>query len=252
MKPFLSCMSRYAFMLAVVCVAGCATQTPNSSPADKSVVGVPQSREAFSPASLVGDKSDLEKLAALWLKRSQEKANSNFPIGTGDVVEISVPAIEELRSRTVRLSGDGTISLPFVGKVEAAGLTEEELQQQLVERLEQYMYSPRVIVFVKEYRSRQVAVLGSVTRPGVYSISSGADTLLDVLSQAGGIAPAADPQIYLIPAEPAEKARGIQIASSLPQNILQQAPLILKRTEPILIDLKQLSFGGNQQYLSLQ
>jgi len=168
------------------------------------------------------------------------------------VVEISVPAIEELRSRTVRLSGDGTISLPFVGKVEAAGLTEEELQQQLVERLKQYMYSPRVIVFVKEYRSRQVAVLGSVTRPSVYSISSGADTLLDVLSQAGGIAPGADPKIYLIPAEPAEKARGIQIASSLPQNILQQAPLILKRTEPILIDLKQLSFGGNQQYLSLQ
>ena len=248
-------MPRCAFMLAVVCVAGCATQTPKSSPADKSVVGVPQSREAFSPASLVGDKSDLEKLAALWLKRSQEKANSNFPIGTGDVVEISVPAIEELRSRTVRLSGDGTISLPFVGKVEAAGLTEEELQQQLVERLKQYMYSPRVIVFVKEYRSRQVAVLGSVTRPGVYSISSGADTLLDVLSQAGGIAPAADPKIYLIPAEPAEKnGRAIDVASLLPESVLQHdpAPLILKRTEPILIDLKQLSFGGNQQYMSLQ
>ena len=119
-------------MLAVVCVAGCATQTTNSSPADKSVVGVPQSREALSPASPVGDKSDLEKLAALWLKRSQEKGNSDLPIGVGDVVEISVPAIEELRSRTVRISGDGTIALPFIGKMDAAGLTEEELQQKLV------------------------------------------------------------------------------------------------------------------------
>jgi polysaccharide biosynthesis/export protein len=205
-------------------------------------------------AALPGESSDVQKLADLWLRRSKEKANADFPIGVGDVVEISVPAIEELRARTVRISGDGTIALPFVGKIDAAGLTEDELQQNLTQRLKEYMYSPRVIVFVKEYRSRQVAVLGAVTKPGVYNVSTGADTLLDLISQAGGMAPSADPKIYLIPADPADKARGIQIASSLPKNILQQdpAPLILKRTEPILIDVKQLSFGGNQQYLSLQ
>ena len=40
-------------------------------------------------------------------------------------MEISVPAIEELRTRTVRISGDGTLALPFIGKIEVAGLTEE-------------------------------------------------------------------------------------------------------------------------------
>ena len=162
--------------------------------------------------------------------------------------------MEELRSRTVRISGDGTILLPFVGKIDAAGLTEEELQQNLAERLKQYMHSPRVVVFVKEYRSRQVAVLGSVMRPGVYGISTSGDTLLDMISQAGGIAPGADPKIYFIPAEPADSGSMTQIASSLPQAVLRNdpAPLILKRTEPILIDVKQLSFGGHQQYLSLQ
>ena len=253
MKTFLSGMSRYASMLAVVCVAGCATQTPNSSPAGKSVVDVSQSREALSPPSPVGDNGDLEKLTALWLKRSQEKGATDYPIGVGDVVEISVPSIEELRSRTVRISGDGTLALPFIGKIEGAGLTEEELQQKLVERLKQYMYSPRVIVFVKEYRSRQVAVLGAVPKPGLYSVANGADTLLDVISQAGGISPGADPKLYLIPAEPADKGGLTQIASAMPQTLLQQdsTPLILKRTDPILIDVKQLSFGGNQQYLSL-
>src|SRR5439155_2685270 len=243
----------WLFIYLLILLSGCAasgTQSPqeSSSSTDTSL----HSPAPSSLASPLADKSDFDKLVSLWQIRSQEKAATDYPVGVGDVIEISVPAIEELRSRTVRISGDGTIALPFIGKIEVAGLTEEELQQKLVERLKEYMYSPRVIVFVKEYRSRQVAVLGSVTRPGVYSISTGADTLLDVLSQAGGIAPGADPKIYLIPAEPAEKARGIQIASSLPQNILQQAPLILKRTEPILIDLKQLSFGGNQQYLSLQ
>src|SRR5205814_4989975 len=113
-------------------------------------------------AALRGDKSDLDKLASLWRARSQEKAASDYLIDVGDVLEISVPAIEELRSRTVRISGDGTIALPFVGKIEAAGLTEEELKQKVTDQLKQYMYSPRVIVFVKEYRSRQVAVLGAV------------------------------------------------------------------------------------------
>ena len=246
---------RCGLVLLLFSLAGCAASSQSvsdpPSPVPNSLSGPPSSQ---SVSSLSSSQSDLDKLAALWLARSQEKTSSDLPIGIGDVIEISVPAIEELRTRTVRISGDGTFSLPFIGKITAVGLTEEELKQKLIEQLKQVMYNPRVIVFVKEYRSRQVAVLGSVMRPGMYSLTSGADTLLDLLSQAGGIAPAADPRIYLIPAEPVEKSQGTQIASVLPENILQQdpAPLILKRTEPILIDMKQLSFGGNQQYLSLQ
>ena len=244
----------WLFIYLLILLSGCAasgTQSPqgSSSSTDTSL----HSPALSSLASPLADKSDFDKLVSLWQIRSQEKAATDYPVGVGDVIEISVPAIEELRSRTVRISGDGTIALPFVGKIEVAGLTEEELQQKLVERLTQYMYSPRVIVFVKEYRSRQVAVLGAVPKPGLYSVSNGADTLLDVLSQAGGISPGADPKLYLIPAEPAEQGRVAQIASTMPQTLLQQdpTPLILKRTDPILIDVKQLSFGGNQQYLSL-
>jgi len=203
---------------------------------------------AFPP-----DSGDLEKLARLWEKRSHEPSGGDYPVGAGDVIEISVPAIEELRSRTVRLGGDGTISLPYIGKMEASGLTEEELQIRIAERLKQYMYNPKVIVFVKEYRSRQVAVLGAVGRPGMYNLSSGSETLLDLLTQAGGIAPGADPKLYFIPAEPAEKGKAAQIVASLPAAVLAQdpAPMILKRTDPILIDIKQLAFGGTQQYLSI-
>ena len=241
--------SRCAFVSLFLGLVGCAT---HSTQEDKSI-GVPQSSNGALSASLPGEKSDLDKLADLWRRRTQEKTSFDYPIGIGDVIEISVPAIEELRARTVRILGDGTISLSFVGKLEAAGLTEEELQQKLVERLQQYMYNPRVIVFVREYRSRQVAVLGAVVKPGLYAVGSGSDTLLDMISQAGGIAPGAEPKIYLIPAEPAENGRVTEITSTLPESLLRQdpAPLILKRTDPILIDLKQLAFGSNQQYLSL-
>ncbi len=238
----------------VLFLNGCAGFAPNLTQDDKSVEGSPQPPKGpAAPASFPGEKDDLDKLVSLWQTRSQGKTTSDYPVGPGDVVEISVPAIEELRGRGVRISGDGTISLPFIGKFQAAGLTEEQLKQKLVERLQQYMYNPRVVVFVKEYRSRQVAVLGAVVRPGVYSLTSGGDTLLDMISQAGGMAPGADPKIYLIPAEPAENGRVKEIASTLPEGLLRQdpAPLILKRTEPILIDVKQLAFGGNQQYMSL-
>ncbi len=248
----------HELVVAVICLSGCSTSAKDASdPPVIQHVSNPAFQDfnaAMPPASLRDENADVQKLAALWLKRSNDKAGLDFPIGVGDVVEISVAAIEELSARTVRIKGDGTISLPYIGKVEAAGLTEDQLQQTLTERLKEYMYRPRVVVFVKEYRSRQVAVLGSVMRPGVYSIGASGDTLLDMISQAGGIAPGADPKLYFIPAEPAEGGQVTQIASNLPQSVLQQdpAPLILKRTEPILVDVKQLAFGGNQQYLSLQ
>jgi polysaccharide biosynthesis/export protein len=249
-------LARAGVIASLLFLAACTMRTSRAVNQDNTV-GAQQlvsNTPASSFATLPGEKSDLDKLANLWLKRSQDKEFSDYPVGVGDVLEISVQPIEELRARTVRISGDGTISLPFVGKLQASGLTQDELEQKLVEQLRQYMHSPRVTVFVREYRSRQVAVLGAVMKPGVYAISTGADTLLDMISQAGGIAVGADPRIYLIPAEPAESSRITQIVSSLPQAVLQQdpMPLILKRTEPIVIDVKQLSTGGNQQYLYLQ
>jgi polysaccharide biosynthesis/export protein len=239
----------YLLTVSFLIFVSCSTKAADSTRPDRAVAA----HDGISTGSLPADDTDVIKLAALWRQRSQEKGPFDYPLGVGDVLEISVPAIEELRGRTVRVLNDGTISLSFVGKLEVAGLTEEELQQKLVERLKEYMYSPRVIVFVKEYRSRQVAVLGAVVKPGVYGVGSGGDTLLDMISQAGGIAPGADSRIYFIPAKPTDSAEAQKVAATLPESLLRQdpMPLILQRTDPILIDLKESSFGGYQQYLSL-
>jgi polysaccharide export outer membrane protein len=211
--------------------------------------------DASAPSASVdrANSADIERLARLWRERQQEKFQTEYPIGPGDVIEISVPAIEELRTRTVRVSGDGTISLPFVGKLEAAGLTEEQLQSAIAQALLKYMYNPRVVTFVREYHNKQVAVLGAVMKPGLYSLNTGSDTILDMISQAGGMGPGADPKIYLIPAQPAESGRAKEIAASLPAGFLgkESAPFVLKGTDPILIDVKRLAVGGNQMYLSL-
>lgn len=244
-------MKLFLFILLIV-INGCAVALDDSNESkEKTATTPPQIANLSVPAA---SNTEIDKLARLWQIRSQKIAASDYPVGAGDVVEVSVPAIEELRDRVVRISGEGTISLPFVGNLQAAGLTEDALKQQLVERLTKYMYNPRVVLFVKEYRSRQVAVLGEVVKPGLYSLTSGADTILDVISQAGGMKPGADPRIYLVPFEQVNSGQPQQqVASVLSASILSQEPtqVILKRSDPILIDTQELAYGGYQQYLSL-
>jgi len=78
--------------------------------------------------------------------------------------------------------------LPLVDKIEAGGLTVSELETVIAKKLEKYVKEPVVSVFVKEYRSQQISVLGSVKDPRVY-YATGQKYLLDMLSLAGGLKP---------------------------------------------------------------
>ena len=72
--------------------------------------------------------------------------------------------------------------------MKAAGLTVEQLEKTLAERLSEYLTAPQVGVSVAEYRSQPVSVLGAVNKPGVYQLRGGR-TLLEVLSMAEGTKP---------------------------------------------------------------
>jgi polysaccharide biosynthesis/export protein len=246
-------MPSYVVLVSLLFLLGCATHSSNVPQEDKST-GVPQAPNGpLSSASVPGEKSDLDKLADLWRTRSEKTPSSDYPIGPGDVLEISVPAMEELKDRTVRVTAEGTILLPFIGRVQAEGLTEGELAEQLRPRLKEYLRNPRVFIFVKEYNSRQVAVLGAVVRPGLYNLTSGSENIFDMISRAGGILPDAEPRIYLIPTEPLKGDAAKEVVSTLPIALRPKDPAspILRKTEPILIDVKELSYGGHQVYLSL-
>jgi polysaccharide export outer membrane protein len=110
----------------------------------------------------------------------------DYLIGKQDLLEIRVFDLEEL-SQTVRVSGDGFISLPLLGRVRVAGLTKTQLEARIAELLEgKYLLDPQVTVFVKEYESKKVTISGAVAAPGRYEMI-GPMTLLDMLSLAGGL-----------------------------------------------------------------
>jgi polysaccharide export outer membrane protein len=115
---------------------------------------------------------------------------AEYFIGSADVLYISVLGNKELDSVT-RVDPAGKISVPLAGDVQAAGLTVEELAEQLTRILGRKIRNPVITVTLREINSYRVYILGSVARPGVLS-SKSEITLLQALALAGGVAPGAD------------------------------------------------------------
>ncbi len=198
--------------------------------------------------------NDLKRLAALWEMRQKDSNDNDYPIGPGDVIEINVAGMEEIRNHSERVTREGTITLPFVGVIDTKGLTDKTLRAEIRRRLQtNYMHNPQVSLFVKEFRSRQVAVIGAVQKPGLYNLVVSGDTVLSLISQAGGMTPGSSERILFIPAEAADPDTAKNIGAVLPVQLVRQdpSPLILKNVEPIVINLASVNRGGNEIYLSL-
>ena len=116
---------------------------------------------------------------------SSTAADPNYVVGPEDVIDIEVFDVPEL-TKTFRVAADGLITLPLIGRVQAAGLTAEQLRQALAEKWgEDYLQDPQVTVFVREFKAKPVSVIGAVEKPGLYPLT-GQRTLIEVLSMAGG------------------------------------------------------------------
>jgi protein involved in polysaccharide export with SLBB domain len=96
-------------------------------------------------------------------------------------------------------------------------MTEQGVRDAIKLRLDKYMYSPQVEVFAKEYQSRQVAVVGMVQKPGLYTLSSPNDTILSMISRAGGTNSDSSQRILLVPAESGGNANPAVMAAAASQ-----------------------------------
>ncbi len=119
-----------------------------------------------------------------------------YKIGPLDVLEVSVFKVPEL-SRSVQVADSGTVNLPLVGEIEAAGRTAQDVERDLTSKLgAKYLQSPQVTVYVKEYNSQRVTVEGAVKKPGVYPIR-GKTSLLQFVAMAEGLDPASDSTVVV-------------------------------------------------------
>ncbi len=114
-------------------------------------------------------------------------APAEFSLGPEDVLKVTVWKSLDL-SGEVTIRPDGTITMPLIGDVQAAGFTANALAKRISERLTEYVSSPVVTVQVKEVNSYFIYVLGEVVRPGKYPLKSYANVMQGI-SLAGGFAP---------------------------------------------------------------
>jgi polysaccharide export outer membrane protein len=128
---------------------------------------------------------------------TRAKADDELRIGSGDLLEVNVFGAPDY-THALRVAEDGSISLPLIGQVHVAGLTSREVAADVQKRLGQggYFNNPQVGVFVKEYATQGVSVLGEVQKPGVYPLL-GSRTLFDVLSAAQGTTPTAGDRVQI-------------------------------------------------------
>jgi polysaccharide biosynthesis/export protein len=134
-------------------------------------------------------------LAGLQVARSQ--VHESLTIGAGDMLHVTIFREPELEQRA-RVKDSGVVVLDLVGQVHVAGLTAADAGEQLARlyESEHFLKHPQVSVLVEESVTARADVLGEVARPGTVPLTS-PRSLLAVLSEAGGLTPAADRHVTI-------------------------------------------------------
>jgi polysaccharide export outer membrane protein len=126
------------------------------------------------------------------------EAGDRYRIGSGDILDIRVFNRPMLSREAIRVDARGMIRIPLVEtEIQAACRTESELAKEVETNYLKYLRNPNVEVFVKEYLSQPVAVLGAVNAPGRFQLQRRI-RLLELLSFAGGQAERAGGRIHVV------------------------------------------------------
>lgn len=142
---------------------------------------------------------------------AQGEQDYSYKVGPKDLLKINVFNVPEL-DITVRVSEDGTVTLPLLGNIRVNGLTRVQLEKRLQTLLEsKYLKNAQVTVFIQEYQSKKVSVMGAVNKPGDFELV-GRITLLQILSMAEGLAGNASDRIVVIRQQPGGKSSSLVIS----------------------------------------
>lgn len=118
-------------------------------------------------------------------------------LGVGDVFAVKVYGEKEL-SGEHQISPEGTVDIPLVGRIEVQGQTPSEIASKLEERfLDGYLKSPHVSVYVKQYNSKKIFVLGMVRKPGTFPLTAGMN-VVEAVTMAGGFTEAANANFVVV------------------------------------------------------
>jgi polysaccharide biosynthesis/export protein len=182
----------------------------------------------------------------------------NYVLGTNDQILVRAPQADEINEKPFRIDADGNINMPLLGRVHVAGMTVQEMENDLVQRLREYIREPQVIITVVQFRSSPVFFLGAFNKPGIYPLQGGR-TLVEMLASIGGTQPNASRHLKItrraeygpIPLpnaveDPEKKVSTVEISiGSLRENVNPAEDILLQPYDVISIErAEQIYLNG--------
>lgn len=116
------------------------------------------------------------------------KEQSDYKVGGYDILSITVYDEKDLTRENIRVSAEGQISFPLIGRIRVGGLTTSEIEKLISDKLAKgdFLYDAHVSVMVSKYESSKFSALGALKMPGNYPLQA-RETILDGISRAGGV-----------------------------------------------------------------
>ena len=142
---------------------------------------------------------------------------TNYRLGPGDLLTIKVVGAEDI-SGDYPVGDNGTIGIPLIGDVKAAGQTRGQLEKAIADKLGQgYIRNPRVSVAIQKYRP--FYIYGEVAKPGEYPYASGMK-VLNAIATAGGYTYRAN-QNYVVVNRHGEGGKALGSTPIEPDDVIQ-------------------------------
>ncbi|MCE9664980.1 polysaccharide biosynthesis/export family protein [Halomonas sp. M5N1S17] len=194
-------LTRFVLLACAGLLAGCAyapgghiDSRAESAPLDDLVDIRPITPGLVRAQQPAPSNADMRRLSDSLLA---EVEGYDYRIGKGDVLSIivydhpqlTIPAGGERSAAETGnvVHSDGTLYYPYVGQLEVVGMTVREVRDIIARRLATYIAEPQVEVRLASFQSQQVLVTGEVNQPGHQAITNIPLTILDAISQAGGL-----------------------------------------------------------------
>lgn len=175
-----------------------------------------------------------------------EAFRPTYELGVSDQILIHAPDADEINEKPFRIEEDGTITLPLIGVVKAAGVSIQQLEDDVKEKLKTYIKNPVVSITVVQFRSSPVFFIGDFMRPGIYALQ-GRHTLVEMMMTAGGLQATAARRIKVTRREdsgqiplpgatfdPETKTSSVEISlAALSQNINPAEDIVLQPNDTV-------------------
>ena len=233
-----------AIALSLGCFAALAQVQPPAPPSGQSSPNqsAPNQTPANPAAPIGGAQRELPP----------DSIRPNYVLGSNDQILVRVDppgSADEINDKPFRIDADGNVNLPLLGRLHASGMSVQELENDLVRRLREYIREPQVIINVTQFHSAPVFFQGMFRAPGIYSLQ-GNRTLMEMLTQIGGLQPNAARQITItrraeygpIPLpeaveDPEKKISTVEVSiASLQQNVNPAEDIVLQPYDVIRVE----------------